>query len=161
MPTIANKSCGQSCIAIVYIPMARGKDIPEAIRNQIVGMRKAGCTFVAIGVEYNISENTVRQIYNRWVEREDCGNAPRPGAPKLLTEGDIRQIKRHICHNRETRRQPLEDIIFDLNLPVSERTLERAIKTDIGMGHRIERKTPWLSPKQKAARLAFAKKYLH
>ena len=137
--------------------MARGKDVSEAIRNQIVGMRKAGKTFVAIGIEYDMNENTARQIYNRWVERGDCENAPRPGAPKLLTEGDIRQIKRHIRRDREARRQPLGDIIFDLNLPVSERTLERAIKFEIGMGHRIERKTPWLSPKQKIARLKFAK----
>jgi hypothetical protein len=38
--------------------MARGKDVPEAIRNQIIGMWKAGCTFVAIGAEYNMNENT-------------------------------------------------------------------------------------------------------
>ena len=131
--------------------MARGKDIPETIRNQIVGMRKAGKTFMAIGVEYNMNENTARQIYNRWTERGDCENAPRPGAPKLLTDGDIRQIKHHIHHDREACRQSLEDIIFDLNLPVSDRTLKRAIKFDIGLGHRIERKTPWLSFRQKAA----------
>jgi hypothetical protein len=95
------------------------------------------------------------------VERGTCENAPRTGAPKVLTDGDIRQIKRHIRHDREARRQPLGDIILDLNLPVSERTLKRTIINDIGMGHRIERKTPWLSPKQKSARLAFAKEHLH
>jgi hypothetical protein len=141
--------------------MARGKEIPEAVRNQIIGMRKAGYTFVAIGAEYEMNENTARKIYDRWVESRTCENAPRPGAPKLLTNGDIRQIKRYICHDREARRQPLGDIIVDLNLPVSKRTLERTIKNDIGLGHRIERKTPWLSPKQKAARLAFAKEHLN
>jgi hypothetical protein len=58
------------------------------------------------------------------------------------------------------RRQPLQEIIIDLNLEVSERTLKRVITIDIGLGHRIERKTPWLSKQQKAARLKFAKEHL-
>ena len=95
------------------------------------------------------------------MERGTCENALRTGVPKVLTDGDIRQIKRHIRHDREARRPPLGDIILDLNIPVSERTLKRTIINDIGMGHRIERKTPWFSPKQKSARSTFAKEHLH
>ena len=54
----------------------------------------------------------------------------------------------------------MADIIFDLNLPVSESTLKRALVYDLGMGHRIERKTPWLSKAQKAARLKFAREHI-
>jgi hypothetical protein len=60
----------------------------------------------------------------------------------------------------DQRPQPLGEIILNLNLPVSEKTLERAIVNDLGMGHRIEGKTPWLSKKQKQARLAFAKTFI-
>lgn len=95
------------------------------------------------------------------MESGTCENAPRPGAPKLLTNGDIRQIKRHICHYWEAHRQPLGDIIVDLNLPVSEWTLESTIINNIGLGYRIEQKTPQLSLKQKAVQLAFAKEYLN
>jgi hypothetical protein len=35
-----------------------------------------------------------------------------------------------------------------------------SIVKDIGMGHRIERKTPWLSPDYKAARLKLAKEHI-
>lgn len=140
--------------------MPQGSKVPEAIRNQVVGMRNMGGRFATIGASLNINPDTAGKIYQRWEETGDCASAPRSGAPKKLTETDLRHIKRHIRQDRETRRQPLEEILSDLNLGVSERTLERAIVKDIGMGRRIERKAPWLSPIQKRNRLQFAQKHI-
>ena len=141
--------------------MTRGKDVPECIRNQVVGMRKAGKKFTEIGAELNIKKDTARQIWNRYQERGNCENIPRPGQPKALSESDLRQLKRHLRQDRDTRRQPLAEIIVDLNLSVCPKTVRTAIVDNIGMGHRIARKTPWLSKEQKSARLKFAKKYIH
>jgi transposase len=141
--------------------MARGEEIPESIRNQMIGMRKAGSTFVAIGAEYNVSEDTVRKIYNRWVETGDCENAPRSGRPKILTKHDIRHIKAHVTTDRETRREPLGEIIQHCNLPISTKTLSRTIVNCIGMGRRIERKRCFLTPSQMAYRLKFTKAHIH
>ena len=141
--------------------MTRGNDVPEAIRNQIVGMRKAGKKFPEIATQLNIKKDTARKIWNRYLERNDCENAPRSGRPKAMSEGDIRLLKRHLQHDRDTRRQPLAEVIVDLNLSVCPKVLRTVIVEDIGMGHRIQRKRPWLSKEQKAARLRFAKKYIH
>jgi len=54
----------------------------------------------------------------------------------------------------------LQEIIDDLTLNISTFTLKRAIVNDLGMGKRIQRKTPWLSSVQKAKRLAFAKEHI-
>ena len=94
------------------------------------------------------------------METDDCSSAPRSGAPKKLTERDLTHIERHLRHDRGQRRQPLGEVIFDLNLPVCTKTLYKSIVNDIGLGRRIERKTPWLSKAQKAARLAFAEEHL-
>jgi len=141
--------------------MTRGNEISEAVRNQIVGMRRAGMTFEAIGEEFNLNKDTVFRIYKRWEERGDCENAPRAGRPKILDKNDVRRIKAHIITNRETRRQPLGEIINEVNLPVSEKTLHSTIVDSIGLNRRVERKRCFLSPKQMAARLAFAKAHIH
>lgn len=140
--------------------MTRGKEIPESIRNQIIGMRRMGGTFTFIGETLGVKPDTAQRIYKRWEETGDCASAPRSGAPKKLTDIDLRHLKRHIRHDRETRRQPLGEIILDLNLPISEITLKRTLKNELGMGHRIQRKTPWLSKQQKATRLKFAQEHL-
>ena len=140
--------------------MTRGNEVPEDIRNQIVGMRRAKCTFVEIGKEFNLSKDTVRKIYNRWVDKGDCKNEERSGQPMKLNKHDIRHIKAHITTDRETRRQPLGEIINRLNLPVANRTLSRTIANFIGMGRRIERKRCFLTPEQMKARLEFAKQHI-
>jgi transposase len=125
--------------------MTRGNDVHEAIHNQVVGMRKAGKKFPEIATQLNIKKDTTRKIWNRHLERNDCENGPRSGRPKALSEGDIRLLKRHLQHDRGTRRQPLAEVIVDLNLSVCPKVLRTVIVEDIGMGHRIQRKRPWLS----------------
>ena len=122
--------------------MAMRKEVPEAIGNQIVGMRLNGATYVKIEEVLHVKPNTARKIYQRWNETGSCENALRTGALKKLTKDTVEQIKTYICQDREHRRKPLAEMIIDLNLPVSERTLKRTIINDIGLNHRIERKTP-------------------
>ena len=86
---------------------------------------------------------------------------PQKRPPKVLDERDIRHIVRHITSNRDTRRQALSNITNQLQLSVCPKTLRKTIVEDIGLGHRIERKKPWLRPEQKAARLRFALDHIH
>ena len=120
--------------------MPRGNDVPKSIRNQIVGMRQAGSTFSQIAVQFEVKKDTAKKIYQRWVEKSDCFNAPRTGRPKLLTERDTRHIEHYILHDRDQRRQGLEEMMADLQLEVSTRTLQRTIENDIGLHYRVERK---------------------
>jgi len=87
-------------------------------------------------------------------------SAPWSDKLKKLNQWDHRHLKRYIKSNRVCRREPLADISAHLNLNVSARTIHRELK-DLGMRHRIQRERPWLSPKQKAARLKFALNHIH
>ena len=132
----------------------------EGLRGEIIGMRKASVSFAEIGRILGYDESTLRKIWNRYQQSKTCASASRSGRPPKLTDADTRQIIRYIRHDRETRRQPLQEITQILNINVSDRTIERKFK-EIGFGHYIERKKPYLSTKQKLARLKFAKKYIH
>src|SRR5436190_23048639 len=107
-------------------------------------MRLANAPFPQIAATLNVKQNPARKIYYRWLETGDCSSASRSGALKKLTERDITHIGRHTRHDSEQRRQPLGEIIFDLNLAVFKSTLKRTLIYDLGMRHRIERKTSWL-----------------
>jgi hypothetical protein len=54
----------------------------------------------------------------------------------------------------------LTEVIENLDLNVSAKTIERKLN-DLGLRHYIERKKPFLSVKQKAARLKFAKTHIN
>ena len=131
--------------------MTLGEELLESIHYQIIGMRCIVATYARISELLDVNVNTAQKVFYRWKETESGSSAQRSGAPKKLNESDLRLIKRHIQHDRMQCRQPLGEIILDLNLSVCEKTLETAIVKEIGMGHRIERKTPWLSSDHKAA----------
>jgi transposase len=81
--------------------MVRGTDIPESIRNQIVGMRLYGAPFPAIEAQLEVRANIAKKIFYNWQERGTCENAPRPGQPKKLNERDLAHIRRHLQHDRD------------------------------------------------------------
>ena len=91
--------------------MPRGEEVSEAIRNQIVGMRRCDKSFVWIGEQFNMSEDMARKIYNRWEATGSCENASRSGRPTILNKHDVRRLKSYITTNRETRREPLTELI--------------------------------------------------
>src|SRR5947207_9431861 len=110
--------------------MSRGGEVPESLRNQAVDMRLVNAKFPQIAATLNINLNIVKKIYYRYEETGDCAFAPRSSAPKKLTQHDLIHIERHVRHDREQRRQSLREIILDLNLPVFESTLRRALIHD-------------------------------
>jgi len=145
----------------VCLHMSRGPELPEATRAAIVALKNAGLSYPEIGAQLLVNSKTARKVYLRWEENKCLSSHHRSGRPKSLDKHDIRRLKAHITSNRETRRQALGEIIDAQNLPIASSTLRRYIAKDLGLGHRIQRRKPYLSPKQKEARLAFAKKYIH
>lgn len=124
-------------------------------------MRRAGSTFVQIGKEFELNEDTVRKIWNRWQETGTCENASKSGRPTKLDKHDIRRLKTYMTDNKESRREPLSEIVVNCNLEVSTKTLKRTIDEHIGLGRRIARKKCFLTKKQKEARLKFAKEHVN
>ena len=113
--------------------MTQGKDISGPICNQMVGMPQAEMIFIAIDVKSDVSEDTLRKIYKRWEERGDCENAERSERLTILDKHDVWHIEAHITTNREIRRQPLSEIINQVNLPVCPKTLKTIIINNIGL----------------------------
>ena len=136
------------------------RELSTGTRWQIVGMHKLGKKFVVIGRILNVPADTVRKVWNRYQQTGTCESASRSGRPTKLTDRDRRQLKRYIPSGRPERRKALQDISAILNLPIKPDTLKAEIRK-FGLHLRIERKTPYLSHHQKAARLKFAWEYIH
>ena len=130
-----------------------------AKRAQIVTLRQEGNSFTEIGAKLDVDPDTARKIFGRYSTSENYNSAPRSGRPRALNEYDARVIRRHVCHDALSRRQPLTEIKNALNIEVSNQTLQKFITEEIGLKRRVVRKTPWLSSKQKKKRLEFAKAY--
>jgi transposase len=141
--------------------MSRGYEVPETVRAQIVILKQRGDSWAWIGSFLGVHPETARKVYERWEETRCFSSAPRAGRPKSFDERDVRHLARHITSSRDTRRQALGEIKNALNLTVCPKTLRNVITKDIGLGHRIERKKPWLRPEQKLARLKFATEHIN
>ena len=138
----------------------RGRELSPGMRMEIIGMCEGGISFAAVGRKLNMSEDTVRKIWNRQKIVPSRESAPRSGRPSKFTDRDRRHIVRYVTKNRTTRREPLADISKDLNLNVHPDTIAKVLK-DAGLNHRIERKRPFLTNEHRKKRLEFAHKYIH
>ena len=103
--------------------------------------------------------NTARKIFGRYSIPKNYNSAPRSGRPRILNKYNARMIRRHICHDILTRRQPLKEIKNALNIEVSNQILQKFMTKEIELKRRVAKKAPWLSFKQKKKRLEFAKEY--
>jgi transposase len=145
---------------IICLPMARGSELLDTTKAQIISLKDAGLSYTAIARQLCVHAETAHQVYLRWEEYR-CISRPRSGRLKAFDKHDLQRLKVHITCDRETRRQALGEIIVDQNLPVSTKTLGRYITKDLGLHHCIEHCIPFLTEKQKAVRLAFVKAHIH
>jgi len=142
----------------VCLQMSHGPELPDTLRAQIVILHQTGDSYAEIEQFLGVPHKTARL---KW-EKDGCfSSSPRSSRPKSLHERAVRHIARHITSSRDTRRQALGDITNQLHLSVCPKTLRKTITDDIGLGYKIERKKPWLSPDQKANRLRFALEHIH
>src|SRR5271167_1765095 len=132
----------------------RGCELSPGSRREITGMRKGGMTFPEIEKQTGVKANTAEKIYRRKDNGYNGKSAARSGRPPKLNKVTCQNIQSYVLRDRHTRREPLEDITKKLNLNCHPNTLHKAL-VEMGLGHRIERKRPWLSDKQKEARLTF------
>jgi transposase len=123
-------------------------------------LHRAGFKFSEIEKETGVKANTAGRIWSRQNNGYNCKSAPCNGRPPKLDENARENLRDYILKDRHTRREPLHDISNILNLHVHPDTIHKVL-VEMGLGHRIERKRPWLSPKQKAARLKFAQEHVH
>jgi len=124
----------------------RGSELSPGTRREIIGMRKGGMTFPEIETAIGVKANTAEKIYRRRDNGYNGKSAARSGRPPKLDKVACENLQHYILCNRYTRRGPLKDITKKLNLNCHPNTLHKAL-VEMGLGHRIERKRPWLSNK--------------
>jgi len=67
-------------------------EVSSSRRNRVVGARKHGIKYSAIGDAENLGESTCRRMVKNASHQQDCATTPRPGRPNLLSERDQRRI---------------------------------------------------------------------
>ena len=83
------------------VPSPLRRELTEGERGEVIGMRKGGMSFAAIGQKLCVNDETVRKV---WIYYEKTGKRKPPsqqGRPTILKERDRRVIKRHVTKNQE------------------------------------------------------------
>lgn len=122
-------------------------------KARIVGMHEAGVKGVQIASQLNHPTTTIYTVIKNSRRRGTVESPKSPGAPKKLSERDVRILTRTLTQDR---RQPLADIAASCALKVSGSTIRTALH-EAGFYSRVAAKKPFLSDRHIAGRLAFAK----
>src|SRR5947207_8965849 len=107
--------------------MSRGNELPIEKRGMIIDIHLAGASYPQIASTLDVNTKTTQKLFSRYQTTGTCENAPRSGAPSKLDSNDHSAIECYIHNDHEHHRQPLSEINMNLNLNVSERTLECTI----------------------------------
>ena len=125
---------------------------------QVVANRDAGLTQVEISERLSISQSAVSRSLKRYRETGSFGSKRRSGRPRKSTATSDRMIKRMVV-GQPTISSSAIAAALPSTCSVSARTVRRRLVVDFNLkAHRPARK-PHLSKKNKADRLAFARKY--
>jgi IS30 family transposase len=137
-------------------PPPQRRELSEGERGEVIGMRKAGVSYVAIGRELGFHEDTVRKVCISYESTGAYKPPPWPGRPTILQERDRRVMKRHVTKNQEGQREPLSNITEKFNLNVCINTLAKEFN-NLSLYHRIAYKKPYLTEWQRIKRLQYSK----
>lgn len=95
-----------------------------------------------------------------WIRSGSTIAKNRSGGPQILSQRDLRHLKRFVQENRENRRLSAIQIIKIFKFLICEATLITAL-TSLSLFHRIARRRPFLKDLDRKRRLAYALKYRH
>ena len=137
--------------------MAHSKYLTTSEQSIIVVMRKVGCSLNKILAEFGRPKSTISKVIKRFSEHGEVKIAKKSKRPKKLNKCSRRVLVHEMKRNY---RGPLSTLAENLPIPVSIRTLCKELH-NLGMNNCIAVKKPFLSPKYKENRLAFAKRHLH
>jgi len=140
------------------LPGAQRQPLGEVSPNQrsrVVSARDHGIRYPVIARMEQLNSQTCRSIVANAPHQVSCITPKRNGAPALLTEGDIRLIRRAITINPKITAQQLKVSCAD---HVSKKTIYRYLKKS-GIQKWRAKQRPLLTPEHAAMRMAWALKY--
>lgn len=135
------------------------RELTEGERGEVIGFLKAGWSKRKIATEMKCSPTAVQKIKVKYRKYGDVKNRPRPGRPRCSTDRQDRKIKFTSLSNRRLGAKAIGlrlQACF-LRLP-SISTIQRRLR-EAGLGGRVARKKPLLTPKHISDRKKWCNKY--
>ncbi|KAG1175097.1 hypothetical protein G6F70_001187 [Rhizopus microsporus] len=122
-------------------------------KEKIVIRRCDGITAAQIAIEENISERTVRRVYQQWRQNGTVEIKPKSGCPPLFNDRKSRDLGRV---TRANRRAPLNEIRQLISTKACEDTIRKELKK-LGYASCVTVKKPFLNEKQQKASMVLQK----
>jgi len=137
--------------------MARTRTVYDSPKkNRFIGVIESGMHVREAGRKYGITKSSADRIWRKYLEMGTTHTHPRSGRPRKVTQHVKRVLVRE---SKKNRRLPLRELGKRVEPAISASTVRRALAEE-GIHRRKARKVPFLTPKQKRARLLWAKKYV-
>ena len=145
--------CNLLYFLVIIMP---GKYKTEDIRKLIVEAKQKGKKNRDIAARFHVGTGTVSRIWTRWEATRSVKTKKIPGRPRKTTPGQtrllVRQVKRDPFMTAVDLRPYAED---HLGVNMAIRTARNILLRE-GLRGRIPAKKPWISKKNRSARLKFA-----
>lgn len=137
------------------------KTLSNDARCAIVKAKQSGKTDRQIAADFGVSHTTVGRIYKRFLQTKSLDRKPGSGRPRKSTERQDRSMIRIVKNDpRKTATDVNKYATQQLHLNLSSRTIRRRL-CDAKLFGRRPAKKPLISPKNRQARLSFARRFQH
>jgi transposase len=123
------------------------------IKNQFIGAMLVDRKLRKNSDKFHIPYDTAQKIWKKYQEMGSVENRPRSGRPPKMTPKMEHEIQQK---PRADRRKPFTTIANKLSPPISDKSVSRVLDK-VGLHRRVARKVPFLTQRQKEARLAWAR----
>ena len=133
--------------------------LTDAEKGLIVGMHKAGTRSLNIAKQLSMPPTTIYTILQNFKRRGTVVSPKPPGRPRKFTERNLRHLERVLHVDRHVPLMEITNQMADV-ANVSCCNVRNAMNS-LGYRNCVPAKKPFLIEKQKAGRLAFAKKHRH
>ena len=135
--------------------MPRKKEIPLSLRDQAVGLFRAGKSNRQIATILNIHYSTIYYIIKKFRKTGSTTNITKTGRPKSLSFRSARHIKSNVKKHRTTCLRGITEIFnTGKKFSVSEKTVSRCLHNQ-GFYARRPCKKPFISARNRRKRLDY------
>ena len=140
-------------------PSSTGRSEERRRRNhEILGMLKAGASAREVAQKFKLSYSGAKKICSKLKLSGDCGRTPGSGRKRKTTERSDRFIAKCSKSGTPTKKQITNELKHQTGVEVSTKTIQRRLR-EKGIHWRKKSKKPYVSEKNRVARLKFAREH--
>lgn len=145
---------------ISLVTMPANKYITTPVKELIVQARLSQETFRDISARFHVHKATIIRLCNRWASEKNVSRRPKSGRPKKTTNREERRLVRLVKADPRMTASDLANESANI-LPVSlSRWTAGRILRRARLYARRPAKKPFISKKNRSARVQFARRYL-